>query len=39
VENVVEVGVVVIDPQTRAKLDDRYGAGAVHVFPFLQPVP
>jgi hypothetical protein len=39
VENVVEVGVVVIDPQTRAELDDRYGTGAVHVFPFLQPVP
>lgn len=39
VDNVVEVGVVVIDPQTRAELDDRYGKGAVRVFPVLQPIP
>jgi hypothetical protein len=38
VENVVEVGVVAIDPQTRAELDDRYGEGAVRVFPALHPV-
>jgi hypothetical protein len=38
VENVVEVGVVAIDPQARAELDDRYGEGAVRVFPALHPV-
>jgi hypothetical protein len=39
VDNVVEVGVVAIDPRTRAELDDRYGEGAVRVFPALHPVP
>jgi hypothetical protein len=38
VENVVEVGVVAIDPQKREKLDDRYGEGAVRVFPALHRI-
>jgi hypothetical protein len=39
VDNVIEVGVVAIDPQTRLELDQRYGEGAVRVFPALHPVP
>jgi hypothetical protein len=38
VDNVVEVGVVVIDEETRRAIDVRYGQGAVRVFSFLTPV-
>jgi hypothetical protein len=38
VENVVEVGVVAIDAQGRAALDDRYGAGATRPVPALTPI-
>jgi hypothetical protein len=36
-ENVVEVGVVVIDERSRQAIDQRYGEGAVRVFPALTP--
>lgn len=38
VDNVMEMGVVVIDPQTRKALDERYGPGAVRVIPALRPL-
>lgn len=38
VENVVEVGVVVIDAEGRAALDERYGSGAVRPAPALMPI-
>jgi hypothetical protein len=38
VDNAVELGVVVIDPPTTSALQERYGAGAVQVFPALEPV-
>jgi hypothetical protein len=38
VENVVEVGVVAIDAEGRAALDDRYGDGAVRPVPALRPI-
>ncbi len=34
----VEIGVVVIDAETRAALDERYGPGIVKVTPSLRPV-
>lgn len=37
--NVVEIGVVVIDPATRERIDTRYGEGVVEVTPQLQPLP
>jgi hypothetical protein len=38
VDNVVEMGVVAIDPQTLEALDDRYGPGTVRVIPALRPL-
>jgi hypothetical protein len=38
VENVVEVGVVAIDAEGRAALDDRYGVGATRPVPTLTPI-
>jgi hypothetical protein len=38
VDNVVEVGVVVIDAQTREALDERYGPGTVRIIPALRPL-
>lgn len=38
VEGKVLAGVVVLDDETRARLDERYGAGAVEVHPQLRPV-
>ena len=38
IDNVVEVGVVVIDEGSRLALEERYGAGAVRAFPALTPV-
>ena len=37
-ENVVEVGVVAIDPASRQAIEERYGVGAARVFPALMPV-
>ena len=37
--NLVEIGVVVIDADTREEIDERYGAGTVEVTAQLQPVP
>ncbi|MGH2746561.1 MAG: hypothetical protein ACRDKB_01385 [Actinomycetota bacterium] len=39
VHGVVEIGVVTIDAETRAALDERYGTGAVEAEPALRPVP
>jgi hypothetical protein len=36
--NKVQMGVVVIDEETQAELDSRYGEGTVEVFPALEPV-
>ncbi|HJV03927.1 MAG TPA: hypothetical protein VJ868_01570 [Actinomycetota bacterium] len=38
VDNVVEVGVVAIDPQTREALDDRYGPDTLRAVPALRPL-
>ncbi len=38
VDNLVDVGVVVAPPQAEAALAERYGAGAVELFPELVPV-
>jgi hypothetical protein len=38
VDNVVEVGVVAIDAEGRAALDDRYGPGAIRTVPALEPI-
>jgi hypothetical protein len=38
VENIVEVGVVAIDAEGRAALDERYGPGAVRPVPALTPI-
>jgi hypothetical protein len=38
VDNVVEVGVVAIDAQGRAALEDGYGAGATRPVPTLTPI-
>lgn len=38
VHDQVEIGAVVIDPETQAALDSLYGAGAVRVSVALQPV-
>jgi hypothetical protein len=38
-ENVVEVGVVVADPEARAAIDARYGEGSVRIHPALAPLP
>lgn len=38
VHNQVEVGVVVLDEETQAAIDQRYGDGAVRLLPALQPV-
>ncbi|MGH2572212.1 MAG: hypothetical protein ACRDGU_01775 [Actinomycetota bacterium] len=38
VRNRVEVGVVVLDEETRTAIDDRYGEGTVRVSVALQPV-
>jgi hypothetical protein len=39
VHNRVELGVVAVDEETRAAVDDRYGEGTVLLLPALQPVP
>jgi hypothetical protein len=38
VDNVVEIGVVAIDVEGRAAVDERYGPGVVRIVPALQPV-
>ena len=38
IENTVLVGVVIIDPETRAEIDRHYGVGTVTIYPSLQAV-
>lgn len=37
--NVVELGVVVLDPATQNEIDERYGEGTVEITPRLRPAP
>jgi hypothetical protein len=38
VRGTVEIGVVLIDPETRRAIDERYGEGVVIVIPSFEPV-